>query len=200
MSAVLDPFGTLGLAPTATKAEVTKAYRKLALQNHPDKAGPSDANEEKMKEINNAFELINEKNLYDTAEYEKFRCHVPEEDMAGEPGSYMYTEGGYEEGGYTWWAYTPPTKPWATHHENDYEWWAQEPEPEDPWADREPPKESSMRLEEDLDRGGTDRFAADNDRMKRMDIDDFIRAMREQEIREEWRKDKERRSNKEDKD
>ncbi|KAK5952682.1 hypothetical protein OHC33_006274 [Knufia fluminis] len=185
MSAVLDPFGTLGLAPTTTKAEVTKAYRKLALQNHPDKAGPSDANEEKMKEINNAFELINEKNLYDTAEYEKFRCHVPEEDMAGG----LYVVGLH-----------PPTKPWATHHENDYEWWAQEPEPEDPWADREPPKESSMRLEEDLDRGGTDRFAADNDRMKRMDIDDFIRAMREQEIREEWRKDKERRSNKEDKD
>jgi len=49
-------FASLGLSKTATETEVKKAYRKLALLHHPDKAGPD--GEDRMKEINTAYELI----------------------------------------------------------------------------------------------------------------------------------------------
>lgn len=34
---VRDAFATFGLTPDAPQIEASKAYRKLALQNHPDK-------------------------------------------------------------------------------------------------------------------------------------------------------------------
>ena len=47
-------YDTLGVQRTATKAEISKAYKKLALKNHPDKGG----DEEKMKEISNAYGVL----------------------------------------------------------------------------------------------------------------------------------------------
>jgi curved DNA-binding protein CbpA len=47
----------LGVAPTATVKEITKAYRKLALKYHPDK-DPSDAAKEKFFEIHQAYEAL----------------------------------------------------------------------------------------------------------------------------------------------
>ncbi|OQO11085.1 hypothetical protein B0A48_05340 [Cryoendolithus antarcticus] len=37
----IDPYATLGIDKSATQAEVTKAYRKAALKNHPDKVPES---------------------------------------------------------------------------------------------------------------------------------------------------------------
>ncbi len=47
----------LGVEPTATVKEITKAYRKLALKYHPDK-DPSDAAKEKFFEIHQAYEAL----------------------------------------------------------------------------------------------------------------------------------------------
>jgi len=44
-------YATLGLTSNATPAEVTKAFRKLALIYHPDKGGDP----EEFKKINNAY-------------------------------------------------------------------------------------------------------------------------------------------------
>ncbi len=53
-----DPYTTLGVASTATDEEISKAYKKLARQYHPD-LNPGDRNAEmKMKEINAAYESI----------------------------------------------------------------------------------------------------------------------------------------------
>lgn len=56
-----DPYQTLGVARTATDEEIKKAYRDLARKYHPDNYvnNPlADLVEEKMKEINEAYDTI----------------------------------------------------------------------------------------------------------------------------------------------
>lgn len=56
-----DPYKVLGVSPNATDEEVKKAYRELARKYHPDKYRDSDLADvanEKMKEINAAYEEI----------------------------------------------------------------------------------------------------------------------------------------------
>lgn len=53
-----NPYEVLGLSSNATDDEVTQAYRKLAKKYHPD-LNPGDKNaEEKMRQINAAYEQI----------------------------------------------------------------------------------------------------------------------------------------------
>lgn len=56
-----DPYSVLGVPRTATDEEIKKAYRELARKYHPDNYAGSDladVAEEKMKEINEAYEAI----------------------------------------------------------------------------------------------------------------------------------------------
>ncbi len=56
-----NPYQILGISPNATDEEVKQAYRNLARKYHPDKYRDSDLAdlaEEKMKEINAAYEEI----------------------------------------------------------------------------------------------------------------------------------------------
>jgi len=56
-----DPYKVLGVDPSASDEEVKKAYRDLARKYHPDnyQNNPlADLAEEKMKEINEAYDLI----------------------------------------------------------------------------------------------------------------------------------------------
>src|SRR3954452_4288034 len=51
-------YDILGVSEDASEAEIKKAYRKLALKWHPDKNPGDKAAEEKMKEINQAYEVL----------------------------------------------------------------------------------------------------------------------------------------------
>ena len=56
-----DPYKVLGVAPDATDDEIKKAYRELAKKYHPDNYANtefSDIANEKMKEINEAYDEI----------------------------------------------------------------------------------------------------------------------------------------------
>ena len=53
-----DPYEVLGVSRDATDEEVKKAYRKLAKQYHPDVNPGNKQAEEKMKEINAAYDAI----------------------------------------------------------------------------------------------------------------------------------------------
>ncbi len=53
-----NPHEVLGVSQNATEQEITKAYRKLAKQYHPDRNPGDDEALEKYKEIANAYEQI----------------------------------------------------------------------------------------------------------------------------------------------
>lgn len=86
-----DYYKILGVERTASADEIKKAYRQLALKYHPDR-NPNDAEaEEKFKEINEAYQVLSDKEKrqhYDQlgASYESFR------QRGGSPGGFDWDE------------------------------------------------------------------------------------------------------------
>ncbi len=69
-STVKDYYKTLGIGKNASQDEIKKAYRKLARKYHPD-LNPGDKNaEQKFKEINEAYEVLNDPKK--RTEYDQF--------------------------------------------------------------------------------------------------------------------------------
>ena len=57
---VRDYYQTLGVPRTATAAEIKKAFRKLARENHPDKKPGDGAAEQRFKDVNEANEVLSD--------------------------------------------------------------------------------------------------------------------------------------------
>src|SRR3954453_15367742 len=55
-----DYYESLGVARTASDADIKKAFRKLAREYHPDVAKDKKRAEEKFKEINEAYEVLSD--------------------------------------------------------------------------------------------------------------------------------------------
>jgi molecular chaperone DnaJ len=65
-----DYYEVLGVAKTATEAEMKSAFRKLAMQYHPDKNPGDHAAEVKFKEINEAYQTLSD--AQKRAAYDRF--------------------------------------------------------------------------------------------------------------------------------
>jgi molecular chaperone DnaJ len=70
MSAKRDYYEILGVGKTATPEEVKKAYRKVAIQFHPDKNPDNKEAEEKFKEAAEAYEVLSDADK--RAKYDRF--------------------------------------------------------------------------------------------------------------------------------
>lgn len=53
-----DPYELLGIEPGATKAEIRRAYRRLAKRYHPDANPSGGATAERFKEVQRAYEFL----------------------------------------------------------------------------------------------------------------------------------------------
>ncbi len=70
MSTKRDFYEILGVSKTASQEEIKKAYRKVAIQHHPDKNQGNKAAEEKFKEAAEAYEILS--NADKRAKYDRF--------------------------------------------------------------------------------------------------------------------------------
>lgn len=64
-----DYYNILGVNKSASEAEIKKAYKKLAMQWHPDRHQGDKKAEDKFKEINEAYQVLGDKEKrqkYDT--------------------------------------------------------------------------------------------------------------------------------------
>jgi len=70
-----DYYSVLGVSRSATDQEIKKAYRKMALKYHPDKNKGNKESEIKFKEINEAYEVLSDKQK--RANYDQFGSAEP---------------------------------------------------------------------------------------------------------------------------
>jgi molecular chaperone DnaJ len=79
-----DFYELLGVARTATGEDLKKAYRKLAMQHHPDRNPGDKTAEQKFKAISEAYEIL--KDEQKRAAYDRFG-HAAFEGGGGRPGN-----------------------------------------------------------------------------------------------------------------
>lgn len=90
-----DPYSTLGIARTASEADIKSAYRKLAKELHPDRNTENPKAAEKFSDITRAYDLLSDKAK--RAQYD--RGEIDGEGNPANPFAGMGARGGYGRGG-----------------------------------------------------------------------------------------------------
>ena len=88
-----DPYATLGVARTASEAEIKKAYRKLAKELHPDRNKDNPKASERFSTVTNAYDLLTDKD-------KRARFDRGEIDGDGNPAAPFGFGGGGGQGGF----------------------------------------------------------------------------------------------------
>ncbi len=95
-------YDVLGVPKTSSQEEIKKAYRKLAMQYHPDRNPDNKAAEEKFKSISEAYAVLsdeNKKKQYDTFGDTQFHQRYSSEDIfRGTDFSKVFSEFGFAGG------------------------------------------------------------------------------------------------------
>ena len=92
-----DYYKILGIARDAGPDDIRKAYRKLAMQYHPDRNPGDKQSEEKFKEINEAYQVLNDPQK--RAHYDRLGSAYSNWQGRGEPGDFDWSQ---------WFRGTPP--------------------------------------------------------------------------------------------
>jgi len=83
-----DYYKTLGVDRKASTDDIRKAYRKLAMQYHPDKNPGDKKAEEKFKEINEAYQVLSDKEK--RARYDQLGSAYS--NFKGRPGDFQWDD------------------------------------------------------------------------------------------------------------
>jgi DnaJ-class molecular chaperone len=95
MSTKRDYYEILGVTKSASESELKSAYRKMALKWHPDKnQNNKEEAETKFKEINEAYQVLSDKQKRQTYDQFGHAAFDPASGMGGNPFS-----GGFRQGG-----------------------------------------------------------------------------------------------------
>jgi len=86
-----DYYNVLGIDKGASEGDIKKAYRKLAMQYHPDKNPGDKASEAKFKEVSQAYEIL--KNSEKRSNYDNYGSRD------GKPAGFGGGGGGFENSG-----------------------------------------------------------------------------------------------------
>ena len=97
-----DYYKTLGVDRNASEKDIRKAYRQLARKYHPDVNPGDESAEDKFKEINEAYEVLSDKEK--RSKYDQLGSSYQQwQQMGGQPGGFDWsgwtTGGGRSSGG-----------------------------------------------------------------------------------------------------
>lgn len=95
MATKRDFYEVLGVSKSASPAEIKSAYRKLALEWHPDRNKAANANE-KFKEINEAYAVLSDTKKKET--YDQFGHAAFQPGAGGGAGQGPFGGGGFGQG------------------------------------------------------------------------------------------------------
>lgn len=59
-----DYYAVLGVSQQATAKDITKEYRRLAREHHPDANAGNEKSEERFKEISAAYDVLGDEKTY----------------------------------------------------------------------------------------------------------------------------------------
>jgi curved DNA-binding protein len=92
-----DYYKILGVERKASEAEIRKAYRKLAMQYHPDRNPEDKQAEERFKEINEAYQVLSDPQK--RAHYDRLGSDYSNWQRRGAPGDFNWDQYGGFPGG-----------------------------------------------------------------------------------------------------
>ncbi len=85
-----DYYAILGLDKNASEEDIKRAYRKLAMQYHPDRNPGDKAAEEKFKEINEAYQVLSDPQK--RAHYDRLGSAYQSWQSRGQPGGFDWSQ------------------------------------------------------------------------------------------------------------